>query len=118
VADPEHAALPTYALQNRGAGFTLQEGPPNQLTRGKRPFHTPTPASSPVIAPIRRFSVMGGHVQPQGHVRTIVNTIDYGLNPQASLDAPRWHWERSHEVTTVQERGSFGRGQIAVRHLR
>jgi gamma-glutamyltranspeptidase/glutathione hydrolase len=125
------------ALQNRGAGFTLEQGHPNQLTPGKRPFHTIIPGFlSRGGAPIGPFGVMGGHMQPQGHVQMIVNTIDYGLNPQASLDAPRWHWERGrkvwlepgappelvqelagrgHEVTVAQERGKFGRGQIIWR---
>ena len=125
------------ALQNRGAGFTLEEGHPNQLAPGKRPFHTIIPGFlTRSGAPIGPFGVMGGHMQPQGHLQMIVNTIDYGLNPQASLDAPRWYWERGrevwlepgaapelaqeltrrgHEVAVAQEQAIFGRGQIIWR---
>jgi gamma-glutamyltranspeptidase/glutathione hydrolase len=125
------------ALQNRGAGFSLEHAHPNVLAPNKRPFHTIIPGfltrDGAAIGP---FGVMGGHMQPQGHVQMVVNTIDYGLNPQASLDAPRWYWERGrtvllepatppalaqalqergHEVAIVQERGVFGRGQIIWR---
>ncbi len=125
------------ALQNRGAGFTLEEDHPNQLKPGKRPFHTIIPGfltrNGTAVGP---FGVMGGHMQPQGHVQMIVNTLDYGLNPQASLDAPRWYWEqgqevwlergvsraiaddltkRGHQVNIAQEPGRFGRGQIIWR---
>jgi gamma-glutamyltranspeptidase/glutathione hydrolase len=125
------------ALQNRAAGFNLDAQHPNALAPGKRPFHTIIPGfltrDGAAIGP---FGVMGGHMQPQGHVQMIVNTIDYGFNPQASLDAPRWYWERGrtvllepstppalaqalqqrgHEVTIAQERGVFGRGQIIWR---
>jgi gamma-glutamyltranspeptidase / glutathione hydrolase len=125
------------ALQNRGAGFTLEEGHANQLAPGKRAFHTIIPGFLTRNGqPIGPFGVMGGHMQPQGHVQVIVNTIDYGLNPQASLDAPRWYWERGrtillepgtppalaqalssrgHDVTITQDRGVFGRGQIIWR---
>jgi gamma-glutamyltranspeptidase/glutathione hydrolase len=122
------------ALQNRGAGFTLEHGHRNQLAPGKRPFHTIIPGFlTRGGQPIGPFGVMGGHMQPQGHVQMIANTIDYGLNPQASLDAPRWYWERGraiwlepdtpqalvqglssrgHEVVIAPDRGMFGRGQI------
>lgn len=125
------------ALQNRGAGFTLQAGHPNQVEPNKRPFHTIIPGfltrQGEAIGP---FGVMGGHMQPQGHLQMIVNTIDYGLNPQASLDAPRWYWEQGrsielepgvsqeivqklraqgHEVQVCQEVGTVGRGQIIWR---
>jgi gamma-glutamyltranspeptidase/glutathione hydrolase len=125
------------ALQNRAAGFTLEPGHPNELAPGKRPFHTIIPGFlTRDGAPIGPFGVMGGHMQPQGHLQMIVNTVDYGMNPQASLDAPRWYWqrgrrvwiepetpadlarglaERGHDVAVADEYGLFGRGQIIWR---
>lgn len=79
------------SLQNRGTGFSLQSGHPNEVGGGKRPFHTIIPGfltrgGEPVLS----FGVMGGPIQPQGHLQTLVRMIDYGQNPQTALDAPRW----------------------------
>lgn len=79
------------SLQNRGAGFSLEPGHPNQVAGGKRPFHTIVPAfltrgSNAVMS----FGVMGGDMQPQGHVQMVVRLLDYGQNPQSAADAPRW----------------------------
>ena len=125
------------ALQNRGANFTLEAGHPNQLAPGKRPYHTIIPGfltcDGQAVGP---FGVMGGFMQPQGHLQMMVNTLDYGLNPQASLDAPRWQWEagrriaveqgtapaiiaglraRGHEVVERPVDAYFGRGQMIWR---
>ena len=77
-------------FQNRGAGFTLQDGHPNEAAGGKRPMHTIIPGmirqNGRVTMP---FGVMGGAYQPCGHARFVSNLTDYGLDPQAAIDAPR-----------------------------
>ena len=80
-------------LQNRGAGFSLESGHPNAAGPGKRPFHTIIPGM------VRRdgrtwavYGVVGGPMQPQGHVQVLSRMIDRGTDPQAALDAPRCRW--------------------------
>lgn len=123
------------ALHNRGVGFTLEAGHPNQVAPGKRPFHTIIPGFiTQGDRPLGPFGVMGGSMQPQGHLQVLLNLIDYGMNPQAALDAPRWRFDKGNKVlvesgvspTIVQElreRGHniqiapnsmFGKGQIIL----
>ncbi len=78
-------------LQNRGSGFNLILGHPNEAGPGKRPMHTIIPAMRAVNGAIdMTFGVMGGHYQPAGHARVQTGLIDLGLDPQQALDAPRF----------------------------
>ncbi len=79
-----------FPLQNRGELFTFEEGHFNQYEPGKRPFHTIIPAFvTKDNKPYLSFGVMGGSMQPQGHVQVLVNIIDFGMNLQEAGDAPR-----------------------------
>lgn len=125
------------ALQNRGHDFSLDENHANCLVGGKKSYHTIIPGfltkAGQAVGP---FGVMGGYMQPQGHVQVIMNSIDFHLNPQAALDAPRWQWvnektfeveghfpkhiaeeltRRGHQINITLESGNFGRGQIIWR---
>lgn len=139
-----HVVLPGYGfgLQNRGTSFSLDPGHPNVVGPDKRPFHTIIPGFlTRDGAPLGPFGVMGGHMQPQGHVQLVSATLDAGLDPQAALDVPRWYWHagrsllvepelmatavgresvaqlraRGHEITVAEEPGVFGYGQVIWR---
>jgi len=95
---------PTYgiSLQNRGHAFALDASGPNPanvVAPGKRPFHTIIPAFLTRDGqPVMSFGVMGANMQPQGHVQTLVRMLDYGQNPQAACDAPRWRYNAGLEI--------------------
>lgn len=79
------------SLQNRGYGFTLQPGHPNLVQGGKHPFHTIIPGFVTKDGkPQMSFGVMGGNMQPQGHLQTLVRMLTFAQQPQAACDAPRW----------------------------
>jgi gamma-glutamyltranspeptidase/glutathione hydrolase len=92
------------ALQNRGSSFSLDSDHPNRLEPGKRPFHTLVPAVAH-LGPDDwlAFGVMGGYMQPQGHVQVLSNIVDYEMPLQAALDAPRWRYREDGQLA-VEER--------------
>ncbi len=125
------------SLQNRGSEFSLDPAHANCLAPGKQTFHTIIPGfltyNGQALGP---FGVMGGYMQPQGHVQMVMNLVDFGLNPQAALDAPRWQWlgemkvgieqeasrdlafalaRRGHQIEVACDRTDYGRGQIILR---
>jgi len=79
-----------FPLQNRGAAFTLEAGHPNRLVGGKRPFHTIIPAFMERGDQHIGFGIMGGANQPMAHAQFVSNVVDYGMNIQAALEAPRF----------------------------
>jgi len=125
------------ALQNRGHDFSLDPEHVNALQPGKKTYHTIIPGfltkGNEAVGP---FGVMGGYMQPQGHMQVVMNTVDFQLNPQAALDAPRWQWmegkkvlvephfpnhiaqalaRKGHQIQVAVDTGAFGRGQIIWR---
>ncbi|HEY0227280.1 MAG TPA: gamma-glutamyltransferase family protein [Mycobacterium sp.] len=88
------------SLQNRGANFTVGQGHPNQVAPSKRPYHTIIPGFvSKDGAPVMSFGVMGGMMQPQGHVQVMARIADHGQNPQAACDGPRFRWVQGMQVS-------------------
>ncbi|MDQ0214903.1 gamma-glutamyltranspeptidase/glutathione hydrolase [Oikeobacillus pervagus] len=125
------------ALQNRGYDFSLEPTHPNCLAPHKKTYHTIIPGfitkNGEAIGP---FGVMGEYMQPQGQFQVITNMIDFHLNPQAALDAPRWQWiegkkimvemnfpkhiaealvRKGHDIQINVDNAKFGRGQIIWR---
>ncbi len=90
------------SLQNRGHGFSLNAqglNLANLVAPGKRPFHTIIPAFlSKDGQPVMSYGVMGANMQPQGHMQSLVRMLDYGQNPQAACDAPRWRYNAGLEI--------------------
>jgi gamma-glutamyltranspeptidase/glutathione hydrolase len=86
-------------LHDRGAGFSLERGHPDQIEPGKRPFHTIIPAMVFKDGKLwMSFGVMGGDIQPQGHVQVLTNLIDLGMGLQQSIDAPRFRYRGGNRV--------------------
>jgi gamma-glutamyltranspeptidase / glutathione hydrolase len=109
------------ALQNRGADFVAQPGHPNQVGPGKRPYHTIIPGFlTKDGAAVMSFGVMGGPMQPQGHVQVVGRIVDHGQNPQAACDGPRFRWAQGLEVCcengfpTATLEGLRSRGHLLV----
>lgn len=125
------------ALHDRGHNFSLDPDHVNYLEPGKKPYHTIIPGfltrDGKAVGP---FGVMGGFTQPQGHLQVVMNSVDFHLNPQAALDAPRWQWKagrtvevehlfpepvaealerRGHTVERCVGSHTMGRGQIIWR---
>jgi gamma-glutamyltranspeptidase/glutathione hydrolase len=87
------------ALQNRGADFVAEHRHPNRVGPRKRPYHTIIPGFlTKDGAPVMSFGVMGGPMQPQGHVQVVGRIVDHGQNPQAACDGPRFRWVQGLEV--------------------
>lgn len=87
------------SLHNRGYAFSADAAHPNAVAGGKRPGHASTPLLlTRAGAPQASFGVMGGNMQPQGHVQTLVRMVDHGQQPQAACDAPRWRWTHGMSV--------------------
>lgn len=127
----------SISFNDRAENFSFDENHPNAFMGGKRPYHTIIPAFlTKGNEAVGAFGIMGGFMQPQAHVQVVMNMIDFGLNPQQALDAPRWQWiggktveveqdTPNHIIRQLQRMGHnivvqpdpyhMGRGQIILR---
>jgi gamma-glutamyltranspeptidase/glutathione hydrolase len=125
------------SLQNRAANFSMDPRSDNVVAPGKKSYHTIIPGFLMKDGrPVGPFGVMGGFMQPQGHLQLLTNELDFHMNPQESLDAPRFQWvggrkiqvekavpiavvralkARGHEIEVVEDRGDMGRGEVIWR---
>jgi gamma-glutamyltranspeptidase/glutathione hydrolase len=125
------------SFQDRGYGFTLDRESVKYVEPGKRPFHTIIPGFITKDGkPLGPFGIMGGPMQPQAHFQVVSNLVDFDLNPQAALDAPRWQWDegkkillepdfpsplaealllKGHHIEYETTPMGFGRGQVILR---
>lgn len=126
------------SLHNRGYTFSLDESEYNRLEPNKKTYHTIIPGfitkDNEAVGP---FGVMGAYMQPQGHLQTIINMVDFDLNPQEALDKYRWQWiedrkvlveeefpekiakyliDKGHEIEYSKATHTFGRGQIILKN--
>lgn len=125
------------AMHNRGSNFSLDPASDNCIAGGKRPYHTIIPGfltrDGQAVGP---FGIMGGFMQPQAHLQVMIDTIEYGMNPQEALDRPRWMWtggrtieveqnfpnrlakelqRAGHDIVVKADPVNFGRGEIIWR---
>ena len=131
--------IPEYgiSLNDRGANFYVDPDRDNCVGPRKKSYHTIIPGFlTKGAAPVGPFGVMGGFMQPQGQMQVVMNSIDFHLNPQAALDAPRWQWtggrrieiepavpdavregliSKGHEIVVNPDIRAYGRGQIIWR---
>ena len=133
------------ALHNRGHDFSLDPNHPNCLEPGKRIFHTIIPGfiskqvgegANKKMEAIGPFGVMGAYMQPQGQLQVLMNMIDFGMEPQAALDAARWQWfggktigiekefdsavfdelkALGHDIDWATDPTIYGRGQVILK---
>jgi gamma-glutamyltranspeptidase/glutathione hydrolase len=104
-------------LQNRGAGFSLEAGHPNQIAPNKRPFHTIIPAFvTRQGKPWLSYGVMSGSMQPQGHVQVLLNLIEFGMDPQEAIDAARFRHLSGRQIAVENLNAEVARALANLGH--